>query len=272
MRKSQIVLASKIRPIAQKMLKAKFDALFKTRVLTDSHYERTKHHWKEGLSRKGWEKIQLMMQHYKFETSRYRCRINIDVYELYKMFFKVEDERYLYQFTEREVVLEKALDALDSYLSKYGYYVCTRPDEVNSTGNMAVTIEPNYGKPAKLPRYVYHVSSAWQKGRILNKGLVPSKGSKESYLYPPKVFVAAKYDEQYLFDLWTAISNYYTGIEDMYHNGGIQEPMVIFKIDTTKLNKGTRFYPDADAKNALWTYTHIPPAALSVKYCDPVGD
>ena len=53
----------------------------------------------------------------------------------------------------------------------------------------------------------------------------------------------------------------------MYYGTSADE-IVIFEVNTTKLNKNIKFYKDLYAKNGVWTSTHIPKEALKVVYED----
>lgn len=126
-------------------------------------------------------------------------------------------------------------------------------------------IDPIKQDVIAVPSKLYHFSLVWNKDSILRKGLLPKRGNYEDdFMYPPRVHVLTKRNEGPMRELAMHVLNHGRDIEDVYHNGLAHPPLAIFEIDTSKLNKGTKFYEDVSVDNGAWTYTHIPPTALKL--------
>jgi hypothetical protein len=95
------------------------------------------------------------------------------------------------------------------------------------------------------------------------------KGARQYHRYPPRVHLFTKFDRNYVGQMRFAMAAYDASPEDYYH-GRVDEPppIVVVRVDINKLRRGTKFFGDPDANDAVWTYTHVPPAALSVHYED----
>lgn len=126
-----------------------------------------------------------------------------------------------------------------------------------------------------VPRYLYHFSWLQNKDKILRKGLIPASSNDkrgypkygDEFRYPERVHVFSTYDLGNIRELALMIQEHDKGIA--WPEPGTQlAPIIVFKIDTHKLKPGTKFYPDHLVKDGLWTYTHIPPQALSISYED----
>lgn len=153
-----------------------------------------------------------------------------------------------------------------------GWYV---PEVRNSRSYISIFFRPlAYSPIIRLPKFLYHFSALSNKGQILRKGLLPRRGQYGTdFMYPPRVHLLSKYDLGSINELATSIFSHGSGqsIESQYHDGvdGADMPIVVFKIDTARLLRGTKVYRDPSVENGVWTYTHIPPATLSVVYEDP---
>jgi hypothetical protein len=183
----------------------------------------------------------------------------------------VDDLVPLKQYFDIEEAAKKITEKLNAIIKGLGWYV--RRIEYTRLRELTIYLTPLEYRPEVIPPFLYHFSQAWNKERILRKGLLPHKGKYETdFMYPPRVHVLSKLDMSYLRQLAVAIFSHGSGqsIEDEYYNGNeaYEIPIVVFKIDSSKLRPGTKFYRDPATKNGLWTYTHIPPNALSVEYED----
>ena len=122
-------------------------------------------------------------------------------------------------------------------IEKYGWYVEFTDDAANS-----YQLRPNYDEETDVPRFLYHGlyrQDAKKIESILKKGLIPSRGENYGISYPPRVFFMTTPQ------MWVT---YFT----------------VFEIDTRRLGRRVKFYSDPHAENAVWTYAHIPPEAISV--------
>ena len=164
----------------------------------------------------------------------------------------------------------KITKALNVLLKPLGWFV----RKVSKTlRGLDVYLSPLTYQPEVLPPYIYHFSAVFNKERILRKGILPRKGRYEQdFMYPPRVHALKEYNLSEIQQLADAIFTHGAGAED-YYNGNVELfPIIVFRIDTAKLRKGTVFYRDPFVKDGLWTYTHIPPNALTVQYEDEVPD
>jgi hypothetical protein len=128
-------------------------------------------------------------------------------------------------------------ELVKSNLEKYGWYL----EFIDDAGN-SYQIRPNYDKEVYVPRFLYHGlyrATPEKIDSILKKGLIPSRGENYGISYPPRVFFMTRPD------MWVTY-------------------FVVFQIDTHKLGRNVKFYEDPHAENAVWTYAHIPPQAVSV--------
>lgn len=135
--------------------------------------------------------------------------------------------------------------------------------------NKIVLLDPISQQAIEVPDKIYHVTASRNATRILKKGLLPSRGKyDDDFKYPARVHVYLTRDFVGMRELAYSIMNYGVSSEDAYYGADNSELVTIFEIDTTKLNKGTRFYTDISVQDGAWTYSHIPPEALTVVHED----
>ena len=164
---------------------------------------------------------------------------------------------------------------LEDVAKKYGYFISMEGNR--GSYEKYYQFQQAYGMPVdqdKVPDKMYHVSGYWNKHKILKKGIIPMKGTRSWYKYPPSVFLMTKFDLNYMQTLAKSIEQYgepqsETDIRPTRNKPAEWTPIVIFEINTKKLRKGTRFYYDTDARWSVRTFTHIPPSAIKVKWEDP---
>ena len=159
------------------------------------------------------------------------------------------------------------VDALDELMRRVGWFVQRdmrdAPPSIGGHGHKFI-LEPLYGERRDVPRYVYHFSAVENKDKILRNGLKPrAQSGHGGHNYPARVYLLSTFDEEHVRELAYWIANSGMSPEDFYAGRGNEPSIVVFKIDTTKLDKGTKYYDDQDvSRDAVWTYSKIPPQAI----------
>ena len=164
-------------------------------------------------------------------------------------------------------------EILKKELRKTGWFVVGRYEaEVGDGANATIIeLEPNYGIPVtKVPKTIYHAAPTVKLKKIMKGGLKPMSGNRR-VKYPPRIFFGM--DKVQVLHLSAQLSMDSHGASAlmatfmaMTAQGPMGKPKdyAILKIDTKKLKKGTKFYKDTDFPTGIYTYTHIPAAAISV--------
>lgn len=190
-------------------------------------------------------------------------RITID---LRYLGYAVEDALKVdIRFSEDDERNGKLFGAFELLLKPLGWYVAGK------SGNTLV-FDPVRAPEVTGLRKLYHFSPAWNKDRLIRKGILPMKATDkygDDYKYPARVHLLTKYDIDKIRELAYHIFNHGTDIETMYRGApGMNVPLVVFEVDVAKCRPGTRFYTDISVKDAVFTYTHVPPQALKIKHED----
>lgn len=109
-------------------------------------------------------------------------------------------------------------------------------------------LRPNYGldliKPN--PKYLYHITLVDYYKNIKSKGLIPKKGTRDKYSYPPRVFLSNTNDKNVLEKLRFAIETYNASAEDLYYGRIDVNQYYCLKIDVSKTHPGIKFFKDLD--------------------------
>lgn len=161
-------------------------------------------------------------------------------------------------------IVKPLAKALPEFFEKRGHYLAR-----SGPGKMGFTLfnfEANYGERVdKLPKFLYHIGPSRYKDRILKRGLFAQKKSRSSNIHKGRVYLAEK-------DLLDGLQ---LGLEEWDREHGTEQFYSLFKIETSKLRKGTKLYRDTEfvghgETRAYYTYTSIPPPALTlVKDLEP---
>lgn len=174
-------------------------------------------------------------------------------------------------------VVRWLMSNLEQYVSRRGWFILMSPqiqDEQFSSSRRRwnFVLAPNYNERIiEVPKEVYHVTSIHNVKTILRRGLIPKSGQQKgdshaARNYNPRIYVTGNMHEAH--QLLTAFN------EDDFHASymtgrNVQLNQIVLSIDTTKLDKGTKFYVDAEMGNledsqAMWTYSSIPARAISI--------
>lgn len=134
------------------------------------------------------------------------------------------------------------------------------------TNTILIEIEPNYTQRIEqLPRFIYHVTPFYNIEGIKKKGLIPIEG-RDRNLYPSRIYFTV--DKKSAMDVLLPLKLRYESEEDiMYNNVSSLEDYVMLKIDTSKLNKGIKFFVDqhfGKEDKGIWTYSNIPKEAITI--------
>lgn len=215
--------------------------------------------WIDTLTYQKW--IEIKLHDWKIEARTNRVSITIPKDYLSEYLSLNIDDYYITSDDGGEIA-----KMLDDIIASFGW-IC-----ISVNGNTFI-LEAEAGNRLDMPKYLYHFSLLNNKDRILRKGLFPgSRRDTSSFRFHDKVFVLLNYDIDDIKTLASSMHSENQSPEDMYYNGPILYPIVVFKIDTSKLLPGTKIYADADGTynnmKAAWTPTRIPPNALSVIYED----
>lgn len=187
-------------------------------------------------------------------------RVSVDLKGLIEIAIKLNKTRSNYSKQEQ---ISDVKDWVASLVKPLGWFIFR-------VARTYLVLDPVAQEPIAVPKKLYHFSAVWNKDSILKKGLIPSGGNKydEDFMYPSRVHVLLAKNIGDIHELAMHIFNHGRSAEDVYHTGMHGVPIVVFEIDVSKLNKGTKFYEDISVKDGAWTYTHIPPQALRVIYED----
>lgn len=169
---------------------------------------------------------------------------------------------------------KEILEIFKTLASKYGWFINNaniHEDDERLPRMLKISFRPNYTERLEknISGPLYHMSLLVNKNSILKRGIITRGGGRSStWQHPSRVYLFTKYDESYIHQLAIAMGSIGFSAEDQYYGRIDKSPIVVFKVDQNKLAKGTKFYNDPDAKNAVWTYSNIPAEALSIVYED----
>lgn len=248
----KLLQEAKPKPISTKALESYLRKLVIKKVLTKERYTKYSKEEYGDISYKDWLEFELSPW-FTFEGSEQEIEFG-----LYDTFFGV-----LLGLSKIKGNESKVISLFDKLIYKVGWYVSAI---TYSALRVYLKLRPLYGEIVSVKRYLYHFTTVWNKDSILRKGLIPRQGKRSYYGYPPRVFLLTKYSKSDLGELRLAVASYGASAEDYYYGNVDIEPIVVFKVDTTKLRKGTKFFKDPDHLTSVWTSTHIPSTALSVVY------
>lgn len=167
-----------------------------------------------------------------------------------------------------DVDTEKFIDTLNTLFSNFGVYVNSYRQDYRGWN---IALSPMRDKPVTVPKYLYTFSPLQNKLSILRKGLIPKVSKRADFSYPARIFLFTKYNKSNIAAMKIALQTYGEEAEDIYYGRVNIMPIIVFRVDTSKLPN--KFYVDGDSViggklTAVWTPTHIPPTAISIKYED----
>jgi O-acetyl-ADP-ribose deacetylase (regulator of RNase III) len=169
---------------------------------------------------------------------------------------------------------------LETYMPRRGWFLKTNDESLHLT---KMTFETRRGvrvPEVEVPKYLWHTTKIENAKAILKKGLLPKSLSNDldngDPAFENRVLVRHYPDRIYLADseaavekirdmLWQYHVRGDNDIESIHHGNFDASPFVVFRIDTSKLRKGTKFYKDPDFAPGVYTYTPIPPSALDLR-------
>lgn len=188
---------------------------------------------------------------------------------------KNDDDQYVedpYEYDEQkqDKVVVDVINIVSKESENFGWSVHSNKKGEES---VSIVVEKNYGERVKeIPDQLYHLASIENISSILRKGLVPrrpvSKHSEDkSREYLPRVYVTTTLR---LIGRLFLNFNYDDYADAMMNGSKIRQMHITLVIDSKKLSKGTKFYKDQEfsgdevENEALWTYSRIPPDAISI--------
>ncbi len=197
--------------------------------------------WKKSMTYERWLKMFLDAAEYHFQWKTDGLNLQFEI----PFSFAGGQGSYILQVFEKD---------LEQWFENRGWYIKARR-ETGMDGTL-YSVEPNYGKVATIvPETLYHATEVSSYESILRKGLYPQKQQKIKH--KGRIYVAINFQKAY------EIAQMLGSWESDY--GEDVNPMVILKIDKSKLPKGTKFYIDPDfPSGGLYTYTPIPASAISL--------
>lgn len=135
---------------------------------------------------------------------------------------------------------------------------------------------PRYSQKIKVEnqQYLFHVSPAFNEGKILQKGISP-RSSNRSFNYPDKVYLFLSHygegwskrivqlaDIVYGASILRNATPKLTNKKDSRFNDDFKT-WTVYQIDVSKLKKNMEFYRDTNwGEQAVFTYDNIPPEAI----------
>jgi len=149
----------------------------------------------------------------------------------------------------------------DIYMKRRGWYVSTHKV---SGGKLLFTIMPEGANQLKsTPSKLFHITDTKNTQKISSQGLKPRASSSPDRRYTSRVYIFTDPDlvqEQIKQNIEAHSTEYwFPKLTDTLD-------VSVVEIDTNKLRKGTKFYKDPEFsgyEGAYYTYTHIPPEAIS---------
>ncbi len=210
---------------------------------------------------------ELWQKYYSYQTFE-----EFQEFELYrKLRIKSKGEYPRFQITIDSTMLGifEPYGGLDKWVKRYGWFV-SYWNQPQRSYQVHITLEKNYGERVQPPQFLYRFEVTGQEQRILKRGFTPKKGDNEMWQYPPRVYLFTTYNLSKIREIAFHMINVDMSPEDIYYGDGHSLPITVYQVDTTKLNKGIKFFADLDAQkeNAVWTYSNIPPQAISIIHQD----
>lgn len=270
--KIQELIARVIQPVNPEIVEKRIISLINNKFLTKERYKKyTKKvdgRNKELLLRKNYKygsnipEEKLSYKKWAIKEFNKKCNLEISGLEI----------RITLEEDVLSAIIYNPLDSYDVELNKIikdlGYYVLSINEVQRPIEEYIFILGPIYGELLlDIPKKLYHITSVNNIDRILKKGLIPYKGNRQDYLYPPSVFLITKYNLPKILELWLEIQTHGVDIEDKYHGRFSYEYPVVFEINSDKLRRGTKFYIDpSHPQTGVYTFTHIPADALKIKY------
>lgn len=167
---------------------------------------------------------------------------------------------------------EDIRDRLSEFAAKYGWHVSMiEVEEARTRSGLEgwVAFDPVLGQRAMVGSELWHIAKPERAETILRKGLLPKSEGKHGFLYPERVYLfrtrkgAVQYGEA-----WTSSWDDASSPRQNWRIGGmwaVAPYFDLFRIDTSKLAKGTKFYVDQKVTDhpAYYTHSRIPPEAIT---------
>jgi hypothetical protein len=149
--------------------------------------------------------------------------------------------------------LEKAFQA---YVETLGWHVTKQAmrggySEFGSVGE--ITIQPNFTAEINVPRFVSHFTPEQNVTTILQNGLEP-RSQRPGDRYPPRVYLFVRTNTDRDFEF----------IESLKAHADPNTKWIELMVDTAKVPDAT-YHQDPEAPVGVWTYSAIPPEAITVK-------
>ncbi len=227
------------------------------------------HWWKTKSALEAYKEDMTQKLYNPMPYSRWR--------QLFRPDLKVVKTRSMVEFDiDRNLpCAEEAEEFIQSYLPKRGWFLKT---ESRGSHSATLTFESRRGERiVDVPQHLWHATRYEYLKSIMKRGLVPKHHADEDDF--PSMVLVRKYPDRIYLALTEAAVEKISGLlaindiethhsmEEIY-GGGLSlddySKYVTFKVDTSKLKKGTKFYKDPDFPEGVYTYTHIPPTALSL--------
>lgn len=118
-------------------------------------------------------------------------------------------------------------------------------------------------QPERIPVYLYHITDVQNVSRIKREGLKPMAKVSKGRNYPGRVYVFLRRDlMERIIEQNAEAHNGNDGYQKLTKTPHV----AVLTIDSDKLRPNTKFYidPEFDGdSDAAYTYTHIPPEAIT---------
>lgn len=168
---------------------------------------------------------------------------------------------------------------ISSWAGLRGHFLNTLTQRRWDLGSeVVIQIRASIDGRVPVESHLYHVTAKTNLAGILHRGLIPhtwkrpSTDGEANHNYPARIFLATS-RKALLEVLQINFEALQSGDEHLLDTDNV----VAIEIDRNRLHKGTKFYQDPEWSNdvtnhaAVYTYTHIPPSAITGWYDSHAG-
>ena len=152
-------------------------------------------------------------------------------------------------------------DDIERFMKACGWRLATSYPAANNGYFTYVYEKDRQEKELTVPRFLYHILPQSKVKKVLKIGLCPRSGNKIGK-HIERVYLL--YEEPSR-SLAIAIADSLYGVK-YKRDRGVQYAML--KIDTTKIKQEFKIFGDPNFYQGVWTFSNIPPEAISVIYDD----
>lgn len=152
---------------------------------------------------------------------------------------------------------DAAIDYFNEIVKQGDWHV----SRVSKTNKLTVIFRKNKGEVVEVTGPLYHVTYQGAAEEILRNGLEPKESSNNQFLYPERIYLFTKYDENLFERFMIEKANINVSPESRLAGKLDTPPYSILKVRDVE---SYTFYKDKDIKNSVWTDQKIPTEKISL--------